>query len=363
MKTRLTYAAMTAFLICLFGTVAAWSQATAGKVQGRITSGGKPLANADVVLTNTDNARTYKMKTDKNGQFSAVGIQFGTYEQEITDSSGEKLFKTKVQITGEGGAVQDISAEVSAGKGGNTGPSAEERERIKANNEKAQSENALIAQLNPLIQAKNWAGEEPILTQLIALNPSRWDFQQALGDAQLNQGKFEDAIATYDKAIPMAQSVAKGEVKDPKADPAKAKLAVGQMLTNEGAAYTKLKKPDKAVEAYNKAAEFEPNPSGSYFNLCVTQYNSGNTDAALSVCDKAIAADPNKADAYYIKGSLLMGKSTQDKSGKLQAPEGTAEALNKYLELAPDGAHANDVKQMLTYIGAKIDTNYKAKKK
>ena len=77
----------------------------------------------------------------------------------------------------------------------------------------------------------------------------------------------------------------------------------------------------------------------------------------------ADAADPNKADAYFIKGSLMMGDSKQDKDGKLQAPAGTAEALNKYLELEPDGKHANDVKQMLTYIGAKIETSYKDKKK
>jgi hypothetical protein len=59
----------------------------------------------------------------------------------------------------------------------------------------------------------------------------------------------------------------------------------------------------------------------------------------------------------------MMGDSKQDKDGKLIAPPGTAEALNKYLELAPDGGHANDVKQMLAFIGAKIETTYKEKKK
>ena len=58
-----------------------------------------------------------------------------------------------------------------------------------------------------------------------------------------------------------------------------------------------------------------------------------------------------------------MGSSKLGKDGKLEAPAGTAEALNKYLELAPDGPHATDVKQMLTAIGAKIDTTYKEKKK
>jgi tetratricopeptide (TPR) repeat protein len=210
------------------------------------------------------------------------------------------------------------------------------------------------------LQAKDWATAEPILQKLIASNPNRWDYQQALGNAQLNLGKFDEAVATYEKAIPMAENATKT---DPKADPAKAKAAVGQMLTNEGSAYLKLKKSDKAIEAYTKAAAMDPNPATAYFNLCATQYNSGNTQGALAACDKAIAADPNRADAYFIKGSLMLGDSKQDKEGKLQAPPGTSEALNKYLELAPDGPHAGDVKAMLQAIGAKIETTYKEKKK
>ena len=352
---------MMAVLLLALAAATGWSQATAGKVKGTVKQAGKPLANAQVVLTNLGNGRTYKMKTDRNGQFDGVGIQFGDYEQEIISESGEKLYKTKWHITGEGGAVQDLSVEVSSGGAAAAGPSKEEVEKIKAENTKAQGENALISQLNPMLQAKNWEGAEPILKQLIASNPNNWEYQQALGTAELNLGKFEDAVATYDKAIPLAQNAANS--KDPKQNPDRAKAAVAGMLTNEGTAYTKLKQPQKAVEAYTKAAEMDPNPGTAYFNLCATQYNSGNTQGALAACDKAIAADPNRADAYFIKGSLMVGDSKLDKEGKLEAPAGTSEALNKYLELAPDGPHAGDVKAMLAAIGAKIETSYKEKKK
>jgi len=80
---------------------------------------------------------------------------------------------------------------------------------------------------------------------------------------------------------------------------------------------------------------------------------------ALDACGKAIAADPNKADAYFIKGSLLVGESKTDASGKMIAPPGAAEALKKYLALVPNGAHADDVKQMLSFIGTKPETTYK----
>ena len=356
MKTKLTYAVMVIVLF-LAAIPAAWSQATAGKVQGTITDGGKPVANADVVLTSIANGRTFKMKTDKNGQVSGVGIPFGNYNEEVT--AGDKHFKRQVSIVGEGGAVDDISVEMTSGKPG-AGPSKEELEKMKSERDKAINENTLIAQLNPALQAKDWATAEPILTKLIAMNPNRWDYQQALGNAQFSEGKFEEAVATFEKAIPVAENATKT---DPKADPAKAKAGVSQMLTNEGNAYLKLKKNDKAIEAYTKAASMDPNPGTAYFNICATQYNSGNTQGALVACDKAIAADPNRADAYFIKGSLMLADSKQDKDGKLQAPAGTSEALNKYLELAPDGPHAADVKAMLQAIGAKIETTYHEKKK
>ncbi|HLK09186.1 MAG TPA: tetratricopeptide repeat protein [Candidatus Angelobacter sp.] len=355
MKNKLTYAGMMMVLF-LAAVPAAWSQATAGKIQGTITDGGKPVANAQVTLTNADNGRTFKMKTDKNGQFNGVGIPFGTYDEEVT--SADKHFKGKVQVKGEGGAIDDLSVEMTSGKG--TGPSKEELEKMKGERDKAINENALIAQLNPALQAKDWATAEPILTKLIAMNPNRWDYQQALGNAQFSEGKFDEAVATFEKAIPIAENATKT---DPKADPAKAKAGVAQMLTNEGNAYLKLKKNDKAIDAYTKAAAMDPNPATAYFNICATQYNTGNTQGALAACDKAIAADPTRADAYFIKGSLMVGESKLDKDGKLQATPGTSDALNKYLELAPDGPHAGDVKAMLQAIGAKIETTYHEKKK
>ena len=76
----------------------------------------------------------------------------------------------------------------------------------------------------------------------------------------------------------------------------------------------------------------------------------GQTTKTLAACDKAIAADPKKADAYFVKGSVMVGQGAIGKNGKMTVPPGTVEALKQYLVLAPDGAHANDVKQMLDFL-------------
>ncbi|HKV93341.1 MAG TPA: tetratricopeptide repeat protein [Candidatus Angelobacter sp.] len=393
-------------LLCGLGAGTAWSQT--GKVEGHITNQGKPVPNAQITLKNVENGRIYKMKADKNGYFSNIAVVFGQYEEDVESSSGEKLFTKRTLITGEdaageGGRPDDISVDVSSSGGASVNDA--EVARIKEENAKASGINALIRQYSAAIDAKNladrnfqiasadlkgksdqasvdqlkkltdqhdteiqkdWTDAETALKQMVTADPTHWDYYQALAGAQNGLKQYQDSIDSLEKGIQVAQGVVGGNA--PKgggtaADPAKAKAGIAQMLAFEGNNYLKLNKQKEAIDAFTKSAEMDPNPGVAYFNICATQYNTGNTAGALAACDKAIAADPNRADAYFIKGSLLMGNSTMDKAGKLQAPEGTAEALNKYLQLAPTGAHADDVKQMLAAIGAKIQTTYSEKKK
>ena len=223
---------------------------------------------------------------------------------------------------------------------------------VQEENAAATAANALIVQINAAMNNKQWQQAEDLLKQLIAAYPSVWRYQQTLGNAQLNLGQYDAAIGTYTGAINLAQ--AELDAKTPGADPQVTKTGIAQMLTSEGNAYLKQHKNDLAIAAYTKAAEISPNPGLAYFNICAVEYNTGNTTgAALAACDQAIAADPSKADAYFIKGSMLFSNGTVDAQGKYLLPPGTIEALEKYLQLAPSGAHAADVKAMLDMAGVK----------
>jgi tetratricopeptide (TPR) repeat protein len=208
------------------------------------------------------------------------------------------------------------------------------------------NENALVTQAQAAMQARSWQAAETAFRQLVAIAPARWEYQEGLGAAQYNLGRYEDALACYEKAIPLAHRSAE----PPNDNSAKAKAAVPQMLTVEGNIYLKLRKNSQAIDTYTKAAALSSNPAVAYFNLCATNYNTGNTEAALAACDKAIMADPTKADAYFIKGSVMLGNGAVDSKGKFAVPKGTVETLKKYLELQPNGAHASDVKEMLNAI-------------
>jgi tetratricopeptide (TPR) repeat protein len=129
-------------------------------------------------------------------------------------------------------------------------------------------------------------------------------------------------------------------------------------------AYAKSGKTDDAIKTYEMAAQADPtHAAGYYFNEGAVLTNSGKVDPALAAFDKVIAADPNRADAYYWKGVNMIGKATLGQGGKMVAPDGTAEAFQKYLELQPSGTYADAAKQMLASIGASVQTSFGNKKK
>lgn len=222
--------------------------------------------------------------------------------------------------------------------------------------EPVRAEAALLDQGQAALKARRWQEAVPLLRAAIALDPGRWEAHQALGNACLNLGEYQDAIDAYEKGLALCQ----GERPAGEAQ-ARLRAARGQMLVGAGNACLKLRKPQAAVVYYRKAAELDPNPGQAYFNLAATLYNQGLMEEAAQACDQAIAADPGRVDAYFIKGSALYGNGRLDAQNRYTVPPGTVAALKKYLELAPEGGHAIDVKAMLDALGTPIETSYKTK--
>jgi tetratricopeptide (TPR) repeat protein len=166
------------------------------------------------------------------------------------------------------------------------------------------------------------------------------------------------AAADYQKAIDLRTASDLAQ-KDPENNK---KMAA--YYNNMAQAYSKSNKIDDAVADYTKAAQLDTVGAASYyFNIGAVYTNAGKADDAIAAFDKAIAADPTKAAAYYWKGINLIAKETIGKDGKATAPEGTAEAFQKYLQLDPSGPFAQPAKDMLASIGAPVETGFGTKKK
>lgn len=311
-----------AALLCSVVFLPARAQTVGAPTEGKVTQEGKPLPNVQVVLTNVDTGKVNKTKTDKGGNFAVLGIPYGNYQVDVLGEKGEKLFTEKTSLgTGNTSATNVLNINVPVGgaaadnKFGLPDPAApkltkEQLAKIKADNDKIAGLNSLIKEAQDARQAQDWPKAENALKQLIAAAPetSRWDFYMALGEAQTRSNKFEDAAQTYGKGVQIAQSIASGSTppdpKNPNASPAAAKSGVLRMLTSQGNAYLKLQKPDEAIASLKKAVEVEPSSPIGQYNLCGVQFNAQKFDEAKPTCNKYLQLEPSGAHAEEVKGFL-----------------------------------------------------------
>jgi tetratricopeptide (TPR) repeat protein len=173
-----------------------------------------------------------------------------------------------------------------------------------------------------------------------------------LGQAQAGLKKYDEATATYKKVLDL-ESTSK------KPNPAIQGLANSGL----GEIYARTGKVQEAEDAYDAAGKINPTQAGFYLkNEAVIFFQTNQGDAQVAAADKAIAIAPDQALLYYLKGNGLVQKTTMV-NNKLVAPPGCMEAYQKYLQLAPDGPYAAEVKGILAGFNQTVDTTYKAPKK
>jgi len=336
---------------------------------------GKPIAQAEVEWTGTENGHKYNLKTNNKGEYFSLGIAPGKYNVTL-GKDGKELFHFNGFTVGMDQTTLDFDlkkemANAAQGQGMTPEQAAKAKEAVA----KAENERKTVGTLNEKLNAAKAASDAgdfetaiATLTEANQIDSTRDLIWFKLADAYRmsapkqtdpaeKQKRYEMASADYQKAIEM-RSTSEAAKKDP--DNNKNMAAYYNNLAD---VYAKSNKVDDAVASYNKAAELDPAHAAIYlFNEGATLTNMGRVDDAIVAFDKVIAADPTKADAYYWKGVNLIGKATL-KGDKMVAPEGTTEAFKKYLELAPDGKLAQPAKDMLASIGATIETGYGTKKK
>ncbi|HEY1499786.1 MAG TPA: tetratricopeptide repeat protein [Acidobacteriaceae bacterium] len=125
----------------------------------------------------------------------------------------------------------------------------------------------------------------------------------------------------------------------------------GPVYCDLGNAQANLGQTQDAVDSFEKAVAASPeNAKLAYFNETAALFNAykggqGNLAAAVvTAADKAIAADAGNAVLYYMKLKGLAATGTTANSPNRAA---MVEAGNHYLELAPTGPFAGEVKGIL----------------
>jgi tetratricopeptide (TPR) repeat protein len=388
MRTREVVAGLALSVFAAAGTMA-WGQATAS-VHGHVTNpAGAPLKAGDVKFTTDksnekDKKYPFSFPLDANGDYKGTGITPGDYLVLVMAENKTADFQN---LTVKAGDDKTLDFDMTRAEylKAMTPEARAALEEYKKKNAAATADNQKIANINKtLMQArddeKNGKPDVAVgeLKPLVEAKPDEPILWASLGEAQLKMGDmataaaktaktptndpailqiYTDAGASYQKALDLNAASKKPATPE----------NVASFYLNLGQALSKSGKLSDAAAAYDSSAKTAPAMAATaYYNEAVVFYqaNPQKLAEAAAAADKAIAADPKKADAYYIKAQALIPAATADpKTGKFILPPGCLESYQEYLELSPDGAHATEVKELLTNLGQPVKNSFKAGKK
>jgi tetratricopeptide (TPR) repeat protein len=364
MKLKAGIAFAGAALLSLSMSVMA--QEPTGKIHGRVTDPtGVPKGGGTISLS-TDGGHTskYSFPVSASGDFTGDGIAPGTYSLilRLPDTPEGKFIDQieNVKIDAGQDLHQDDDMSRQAYLDKMTPDQRKQVEEFKKKNAEVMKTNTVIKALNQDLNDARAANKdkkydvgETLMLKDTALKPDGELLWYELGNSQLGLKKYDDASASFKKAIDLSTAS-----KKPSPELiGGAHAAIGEALARSG-------KATEAAAEYDSAVKANPSKAAFYLsNETIVFSQVNNADAQVAAADKAIAADPNNPLPYYLKGQGLAPKITTDPKGNFVPPPGLVEAYQKYLELAPTGAYSGDVKVLLDTLKVPVKSTYKAPKK
>lgn len=255
MKTKdLILKALLVFILSIsFLLIPRLNFAQATVVQGVVTDNEEhPLKNAKLTFEDPSRGLEFHLKTDKNGKFIKVGIPPNVY---------------KVRVELEGYFPLESQARIRFGF----------------------TENLQITMMKI---------------------PPRLDEDKDLAEGvnSFNEGKYDEAIASFKKVIEKFPENYEG-------------------YYNLGLAYLEKQEINQAIPALEKATEINPESLPAYFALGEGYFAKGDSEKATQNFSKAIELGPDNPMAYYNLGIIYY---------KLDKMEEALSAFNKTIELNPE---------------------------
>ncbi len=386
--------AIAALPLAIAQTPAPANVAPTGKIHGHVTNPtGASQANGTVSL-NKDTKEVASFPVDANGDYSGSAPP-GTYTLVYRtpgltpDKETDKIDNVKIVVGQDTAADDDMSRKAYI----DSLPEETRKnlEEMKKHNAEAMKANEVIKVLNAdlkqaMADIHDADAAKATVAQQLGASASKTDL--AAKETEIKNAKYTDVVTlmTKDTGLRPTESVlfaylGQGDLGLKKYDDAEAafKKALeldaaskkprpeiqGLAQSGLGEIYARTGKVADATAAYDAAVKIDPTKAGFYYkNEAVIYSQMGNGDAQAAAADKAIAANPNDALPYYLKGQALITKATVDpKTQRIVLPEGCGDAYQKYLELDPTGPYSADVKGILDSAGQKINSSYKATKK
>ena len=313
--------------------------------------------------------KPYEVKTDKKGHYIYNGLPMGTYTISCLVDGKERDKVNNIHTSPSGITTQnfDLKAVVALQQAAASGNLSKEQEHAMSPEQKKQLEE--LYKKREEAMKKNAALNEAYNAAKAAMDSKQYDvavenFTKA-SELDPKQGAVWAGLAQAYEQVAKGKTGADADTNWQKAQETWGKAIEltpqdAGLHNNYALALAGGKKFPEAQAELEKAATINPAGAGQYYyNLGALEVNSGQNDAASEAFKKSISCTPPYPEAFYQFGLTLVAKASFDKDGKIVPVAGTEEAFQKYLELAPDGPHAQEAKNMLATLGSKLETQYK----
>jgi Tfp pilus assembly protein PilF len=170
-----------------------------------------------------------------------------------------------------------------------------------------------------------YANSEALWSDVIAKNPSAWSAHVNLGNAFLQVGKIQNAVAEYEEALKIEPFLAEphnnlgtilirsGRLPEAIAHYEQAlriKLDYPEAQNNLGLALMGVGEFDAAVQHLKAAIQLNPNYGEAQYNLAVVLANQGRTNEAILQLERAVEVEPNRPEFRRQLEALRRLKST-----------------------------------------------------
>jgi tetratricopeptide (TPR) repeat protein len=339
----------------------------------------KPFPGVAVILEHQESPQKVELLTDRYGRYSAPGLRGGVWkvtfkvQNQVFHVENVKLMSTEERRVDVN--VKEMLERMSAADKEEARKREEEQSKFQgmkahfdAGRLALEQARATRAEMNKLPSAERAPLAEKLTEQA---NASIASFEKArdvidpkdlknlvivlgnLGEAYEEVGRYDDAVAAYQRALTV--------------DPAQAGF-----YNKLGTAQARAGKYADAAATCEKGRAVDPAQAGICFrNVVIVMQNPPNNKMteSLDIARKAVEVDPNNADGHFFLARALLAGMGSKKEGDKIVPviqPGTVEAYQKYLELAPTGRFAKDAQEgleTLKLLGAPIDTKIRVPKK
>ncbi len=311
-NSKIFRATLVAVLVLVAGALSLSAQDWRGKarVDGRVLNEkGEGIPDAKLTFRR-NGAGPEAVTTKKNGRWAYLGLAGGSWEVDV-EAPGYMPYKTTVQLSEvDRFPSMDIKLQPAPKAAAKTDPAIPKNA--------AADVIPILEHGNQLLIAKDFAGARAEYEKGLVAIPNNAVILKAIAQTYYGEKNLDKAIETLQKVVAI--------------DPADttAPLLLGQLQLEKG-------NFDEGQATLAKLPPGTIQDSAVYVNLGIMLLNKKRAQEAWDYFDNAVKLAPAEADTYYYRGLAGM---------QLKKAEARAD-LQKYLELAPAGDYAADVKEYL----------------